>query len=368
MSEHTLYVGLDTDRRSIDVAVADPLPGGEVRYWGRIGNDAASLERLVKRLAKDGRTLEVCYEAGPCGYAIYRQLAGKSGVRCRVVAPSMTPRRPGSRVKTNRRDALMLVKLLRAEELTAVWVPDATHEAVRDLVRLRGAATEDLRRSRQRIGGFLLRQRIDYVGKPWTKKHRAWLSQLEFEHQAHRLMFTAMLQALDQAQAQHDRLVDHIAEVAAGWSLYWLVEALQALRGFRLINAVSLVSEIGDPRRFAHPRQLMAYIGLVPSEHSTGDQVCRGGLTKAGNRRVRTAVIEAAWTYTRPIRSVAVTTRHGAGLAMIADKARHRLSRRYRQLQARGKKAPVALAAIARELLGFVWAIAHAAGARPQPR
>jgi transposase len=367
MSEHTLYVGLDTDKRGIDVAVADPLPGGEVRYWGRTVNDPVSLDHLMKRLTKGGRGLEVCYEAGPCGYAIHRQLAGKAGVRCRVVAPSMTPRRPGSRVKTNRRDALMLARLLRAEELTAVWVPDATHEAMRDLVRLRGSATEDLRRCRQRISGFLLRQRIDYAGKPWTKKHRTWLGQLEFEHQAHRLMFTVMLQTLDQAQAQHDQLVDHIAETVAGWSLYWLVEALQVLRGFRLINAVTMATEIGDPRRFAHPRQLMAYVGMVPSEHSTGDRVCRGGLTKAGNRRVRTAVIEAAWTYTRPIKSPAARC-HDAALVAIADKARHRLSRRYRQLQARGKKAPVAATAVARELLGFVWAIAHAAGAQQQPR
>lgn len=365
MSEHTLYVGLDTDKRSIDVALADPLPGGDVRYWGRIANDPVSVDRLIKRLRKGGRSLEVCYEAGPCGYGIHRQLAGQAGVRCRVVAPSMTPRRPGVRVKTNRRDALMLAKLLRAEELTAVWVPDATHEAMRDLVRLRGSAMEDLRRCRQRISGFLLRQRIDYAGKPWTKKHRTWLGQLEFEHQAQRLMFMTMLQALDQAQVQHDQLLDHIAEALPGWSLGWLVEALQVLRGFRLINAVCLVAEIGDPRRFAHPRQLMAYIGLVPSEHSTGDRVCRGGLTKAGNRRVRTTVVEAAWTYTRPIKSLATATHHDAELARIADKARHRLSRRYRQLQARGKIAPVALAAIARELLGFVWAIAHAAAPRP---
>jgi transposase len=365
MSEHTLYVGLDTDKRSIDVAVADPLPGGDVRYWGRIANDPVSVDRLIKRLRKDGRSLEVCYEAGPCGYGIHRQLADRVGVRCQVVAPSMTPRRPGVRVKTNRRDALMLAKLLRSEELTAVWVPDATHEAMRDLVRQRGSAMEDLRRSRQRISGFLLRQRIDYTGKPWTKKHRTWLGQLEFEHQAHRLMFMVMLQALDQAQAQHDQLLDHITEALPGWSLGWLVEALQVLRGFRLLNAVCLVAEIGDPRRFANPRQLMAYIGLVPSEHSSGDRVCRGGLTKAGNRRVRTTVVEAAWTYTRPIKSPAATKRHDAALVAIADKARHRLSRRYRQLQARGKIAPVALAAVARELLGFVWAIAHAAGPRP---
>ena len=282
-----------------------------------------------------------------------------------VVAPSLTPRRPGVRVKTNRRDCLMLAKLLRAEELTAVWVPDAAHEAMRDLVRARSSAVEDLVRCRQRIGGFLLRQDVRYVGKPWSKKHRAWLGRLEFAEPAHRLMLGEALAALDQAQARRDRLTDHIAELAPSWSLAWLVEALQALRGYRLVNAAMLVAEIGDPRRFDSPRQLMAYLGMVPSEHSTGDTVRRGGLTKTGNGRARRVLIEAAWTYARPVKSAATPTRHAAEVTAVADKARHRLSGRYRQLMARGKRAQVAVVAVAREQLGFVWAIAHAAAPRP---
>jgi len=366
MKENTLYVGLDTDKKHIDVGLAEPLPRGEVRYWGQLGNEPSSVDRLVKRLRKDGRQLLVCYEAGPCGYGIYRQLNGKPGVTCQVVAPSMIPRRPGNRVKTNRRDCLTLAKLLRSEELTAIWVPDAAHEAMRDLVRARGMVRGDLNRCRQRIGGFLLRQGIPYIGKPWTKKYRLWLGRLEFAEAAHRLMFGELLEALDQAQARRDRLTDHIAELVGQWSLAWLVDAIQGLRGYRLINAVTVVAEIGDPRRFSTPRQLMAFLGMVPSEHSTGDSIWRGGITKTGNGRARKTLIEAAWTYTRPMRSTS-PTRHSAAVRAIAEKARHRLSGRYRRLRARGKIAPTAVTAIARESLGFIWAIAHAAAPEATP-
>jgi transposase len=363
MKEHMLYVGLDTGKNHIDVAVAEPLPAGEVRYWGKVANEAAALDRVIKRLQQEGRRLQVCYEAGPCGYGIYRRLNAKPYVSCEVVAPSLTPRRPGVRVKTNRRDSLTLVKLLRAEELTAAWVPDAAHEAMRDLVRARGGAVEDLVRCRQRIAGFLLRQEIRYAGKPWSKKHRVWLGRIELAAPAHRLMFGEMLEALDQAQARRDRLTEHMIELVPSWSLAWLVEALQALRGYRLVNAASLVAEIGDPRRFGSPRELMGYLGMVPSEHSSGDRVQRGGLTKTGNRRARKVLIEAAWTYARRAKAASTRTSHQPpAVRAIAEKARHRLSGRYRRLTARGKLGVVAIAAVARESLGFIWAIAHAAG------
>jgi transposase len=359
--DNTLYVGLDTDSKHIDVAVAEPLPNWEVRYWGQIAHEPASVDRLVKRLRKDGRKLVVCYEAGPCGYGLYRQLNGKPGVTCQVVAPSLTPRRAGDRVKTNRRDCLSLAKLLRAQELTAIWVPDATHEAMRDLVRTRSAMQSDLTRCRQRVGGFLLRQGIRYAtGRAWTKKHRRWLGQIEFAAAAHRLMFAELLDALDQAQARHARLIDHIRELVPQWSLAWLVEAMQALRGYKLINAVTVVAEIGDPRRFSSPRPLMAFLGAVPSEYSTGDNIRRGSITKTGNGRARKALIEAAWTYARRIQAPA-PTHYAPAVRAIAEKARHRLSGRYRRLLARGKLPNVAVTAIARESLGFIWAIAHAA-------
>lgn len=363
--EDTLYVGLDTDKKHIDIAVAEPLREGEVRYVGKVANDAASLARALRRLGRDGRTLVVCYEAGPCGYNIYRRLNSCRGIRCEVIAPSLTPRRPGDRVKTNRRDSVTLARLLRAGELTPIWVPDAAHEAMRDLVRARGAAVADLQRCRQRISGFLLRQEIAYADKPWTKKHRAWLGRLEFAAPAHQLMFGELLTALDETQARCQRLTDHIAELVPGWSLAWLVEALQALRGYGLINAATVVAEIGDPRRFESPRQLMAYLGLVASEHSTGDRQRYGGLTKTGNVRARKALIEAAWTYARPIRRPKEATgRAAAEVGAIAEKARHRLSGRYRRLCARGKLPQVAIAAVARESLGFIWAIARAARPR----
>lgn len=371
MTKDTLYVGLDTDKKHIDITVAEPLPKGEVRYHGKIANTPAAVERAVKRLQKDGRRLVVCYEAGPCGYGLYRQLDGKPGVTCCVVAPSLTPRRPGVRVKTNRRDSTTLARLLRAEELTAVWVPDAAHEAMRDVVRARHAAKEDLNRCRQRLGGFLLRQDIRYGAKPWTKKHRAWLGRLAFSAPAHRLLLGELLDALDQAQARRDRLTDHIAELAPNWSLAWLVEALQAMRGYRLLNAATVVAEIGDPRRFDSARRLMGYVGLGVSEYSTGDRVRRGGITKTGNGRARTALVEAAWTYARPAKGPkAAAARQPAAVRAIAEKARHRLSARYRKLVARGKLRPVAVTAIARESAGFIWAIAHAAAPDcdgPQP-
>lgn len=366
MDKDTLFVGLDTDKRHIDIAVAEALPSGEVRYVGKIANEGGSLTRVLKRLSGDGRRLVVCYEAGPCGYAIHRRLEAL-GIACRVVAPSLVPRRPGDRVKTNRRDAISLARLLRAGELTAVWVPDPAHEAMRDLVRARSQAVEALTRCRQRIAGLLLRQEIGYDGKPWTKKHRLWLRRLELAEPAHRVLWSELLLALDEAEARRDRLSERIAELVADWSLGWLVEALQVLRGYGLVTAATVVAEVGDPRRFDSPRQLMAYLGLVPSERSTGDRQRRYGLTKAGNRRARTALIEAAWTYARPAKPKPLAGEPPA-LRAIADKARHRLGLRYRRLLARGKRPQVAVAAVARELLGFVWAIAHAAAPEGEPK
>lgn len=366
MTKDTLTIGLDTDKNTIDIAIAEALPKGEVRYYGKIANDKTALLRVIKRLQKDGRPLRVCYEAGPCGYAIYRWLTDVAGVTCEVVAPSLTPRRAGDRVKTNRRDCLSLAKLLRAEELTAVWVPDPTHEAMRDLTRARAAAVADLMRCRQRLGSLLLRQHVRYAGKPWTKKHRAWLGRLTFAAPAHRLLIGELLEALDQAQARRDRLNAHIAELAPSWSLAWLVDALQVLRGYALINATTIVAEIGDVRRFANPRQLMDYVGLTVSEHSTGERVRRGRITKAGNGRARKALVEAAWTYVHPAKGTkAKAAQATPALRAIADKARHRLGARYRKLRARGKPAPVAVTAMARESLGFIWAIAQAAAPAP---
>jgi transposase len=361
MLEATAYVGLDTDKKGIDVAVAEGSIGGEVRWHGRIANTPAALARVLDKIQKPGVRLEVCYEAGPCGYELYRRLNTRPLVRCQVVAPSMIPRRSGDRVKTNRRDAVGLAKLHRAGELTAVWVPDPAHEAIRDLVRARGQAMADLTRQRQRISSFLLRCEIGYVDKPWTKKHRAFLAGLSFAHPAQRLMWSERLSALDQAAAQLKRLDQLIGEQTLGGPLAWLALALPALRGFGRLNAAILAAEIGDPRRFQSPTQLMSYLGLVVSEDSTGEKRRQGRLTKTGNGRARKVMIEAAWTYARPAKPIERTCDHAPAVAAVADKARHRLSQRYRKLRARGKRPPVAIAAVARELAGFVWAAAHAA-------
>jgi len=361
MLEATTYVGLDTDKTGIDVAVAEGVIGGEVRWHGRIANTPEALAKVLGKVQKPGVRLEVCYEAGPCGYGIYRRLNGRAGVACQVVAPSMVPRRPGDRVKTNRRDAVKLAKLHRAGELTAVWVPDPAHEAMRDLVRARGQTMADLTRHRQRITSFLLRCEVGYAGAAWTKKHRAFLAGLSFAHPAQRLMWSELLSALDQAAARRARLDQLIGEQVAGWSLAWLVEAWQALRGFGRLNAAILAVEIGDPRRFQSPPQLMGYLGLGVSEDSTGEKRRQGRLTKTGNGRARKVMIEAAWTYARQAKPIERTGDHAPAVVAIADKARHRLSQRYRKLRARGKPAPLAIAAVARELSGFVWAVAKAA-------
>jgi transposase len=361
MMEVTAFVGLDTDKTGIDVAVAEGVIGGEVRWHGRIANTSQAVAKVLSKIQKPGVRLEVCYEAGPCGYGLYRRLNAQPGVSCQVVAPSMVPRRPGDRVKTNRRDAVKLAKLHRAGELTAVWVPGPDHEAVRDLVRARGQAMADLTRHRQRITSFLMRCEVGYAGKAWTKTHRAFLAGLKFAHPAQSLMWSELLSALDQGAARRTRLDQLIGEQVDGWSLAWLVRALQALRGFGRLNAAILAAEIVDPRRFQSPVQLMGYLGLGVSEDSTGEKRRQGRLTKTGNGRARKVMIEAAWTYARQARPVGQSGDHAPAVIAVADKARHRLSQRYRKLRARGKRAPLAVAAVARELCGFVWAVAKAA-------
>jgi len=268
---------------------------GEVRFLGEIGSDPISVCRLVARLEKRHARLHFCYEAGPTGYGLQRLLTGM-GHRCMVVAPSRIPRRPGDRVKTNRRDALQLARLLRAGELTAVWVPDEAHEAMRELIRAREAAVDDLRRKRQMISSLMLRHGRSYPGKTaWGARHRQWLQAQRFDHPAQQLVLQEMLLAVQHARERLTRIEAAIIEFLPKWSLARVVEALQALRGVHLVTAATIMVEIGDLRRFDNPRQLMGYLGLVPGEHSTGDTVRRLGITKAGNGRVRRALIESAW-------------------------------------------------------------------------
>ncbi len=362
MERLTTYVGLDVHKETISVAVADDGPRGEAHFFGTIPNRAAALRKLAERLGRKDRALRFCYEAGPCGYGVYRTLRGL-GHDCAVVAPSLIPRRAGDRVKTDRRDALGLAKLDRAGELTPVWVPDADHEAMRDLVRARAAAVRALRRARQQLTGFLLRHGRVHSGKNWTLAHRRWLTTLRFKHPAQQIVLQDYIHAVEDAKARRDALMAQIEALLPRWSMAPLVEALQAMRGVALIVAVTLVAEVGDLTRFDNPRQLMAYVGLVPSEHSSGPSIRRGGITKAGNGEARRVLIEAAWSYRMQARVSRCLLNRLEGLPKevrdIAWKAQVRLCARNRRLQGAGKHANVVMAATAREMLGFAWAIAR---------
>ena len=359
------FVGLDVHKATISVAVAENGRGGEVRHVGVFENRPEILVKLAARLGNGGRRLSFCYEAGPCGYGLHRLLTGY-GHECVVVAPSLIPMKAGDRVKTDRRDALMLAKLHRAGELTAIWIPDAAHEAMRDLVRARATAVRVLGKARQHLQGFLLRHERVYRGaRAWTLAYRRWLTTVHFEHPAQQIVLQDYIHAVQDAEARRDRLTRQIEELLPNWSMAPVVLALQSMRGVALVVAITVVAEVGDFRRFANPRQLMAYLGLVPSEHSSGNTVRRGGITKAGNILARRVLIEGAWTYRMSARvSRKLHDRLEplpAAVRDIAWKAQLRLCARYRRLSAAGKPKVVVTTAIAREMVGFIWAIAYIA-------
>jgi transposase len=355
------YVGIDTSKLRNAVAVAEEGRGGDVRYLGEIDTTEAATRKLVTKLSAKYSRLTFCYEAGPTGYGLYR-LIGKLGHDCIVAAPSLIPKKPGDRVKTNRRDAIGLAKVLRAGELTAVWVPDERHEAMRDLSRAREAARKDLKGKRQQVSSFMLRLGRHYPGKKtWGPAHMNWLMLQKLEHREQRIVLEELLGAVRQESERVERLEQAIRDAVPEWSLTEVVTALQAMRGIDLIAAVTVLAEIGDLSRFQNPRELMGYLGLVPSESSTGDSVNRGGITKAGNGRARRILVEAAWSYRYPPRvsrekhmKVAAAPR---AAREIAWKAQMRLCGRFRSLTRKGKRPTVVATAIARELAAFIWAI-----------
>jgi transposase len=364
-----VFVGLDTSKMKISVALAEDGRHGEVRFFGDIETTPEAVRRLATKLAAKSGRLMFCYEAGPTGYGLHRLITAL-GHDCAVIAPSLIPKRPGERVKTNRRDAVTLARLHRAGELTRIWVPDPGHEAVRELVRAREAAMEDLRAKRQHLQSFLLRHGRVFTGrKAWTRAHARWLAELAFEHPAQHLVLREYRQAIEDAEARLERLTRQVAEVVPSWSMAPVVEAYQALRGVAFLTAVTFVAEIGDVRRFENPRQLMAYLGLVPSERSTGERVRRGSITKAGNTRARRVLIEGAWTYRFPARMSRLLQERQDGLPRvvraIAWQAQVRLCGRYRRLTAAGKRQTVVTTAIAREMAAFLWAIGRQIEPRP---
>jgi transposase len=355
------FVAFDTSKLRNAVAITEAGRTGEVRFLGEIENTGAAVAKLVRKLAGKYGRLTFCYEAGPTGYGLYRQIKSL-GHECIVVAPSLILKKPGERVKTNRRDAVSLVKQLRGGDLTAVWVPDPRHEAMRDLTRAREVAVEDLRCKRQQVSAFLLRQGLHYPGeRTWTKAHRNWLMSQKLEYAEHRIAFEEMLLAMRQAQERIERLEQAIRVAVPDWSLAEVVTALMAMRGIDFISATAFLAEIGDLSRFPTPRELMGYLGLVPSEASTGDTIKRGPITKAGNRRARRILVECSWSYQHPPRVGKEKQERVAAAPQavreIAWKAQCRLSARYRALTRKGKLKTVAVTAVARELSAFIWAI-----------
>lgn len=363
MKEFSKYVGLDVHKETIAVSVAE-AHGGEVRYVGEIANTGEAIEKLARQLRKGGAELSFCYEAGPCGYGIHRQLS-ELGWDCQVVAPSLIPKKAGDRVKTDRRDSLSLARLHRAGELTPVWVPDGVQEGLRDLTRAREDMKHLQRQAKQRLLAFLLRHGKRYGGRSnWTQAHYRWFEEVKFAQPVQQIVFQEYVDTV-KALTQRVAALDQGIESAAAESVFWpVIEGLMALRGVSLLTAATIVAEIGDLKRFASAPQLMAYLGVVPSEHSSGGTKSRGGITKTGNGHVRRVLVEAAWTYRHPARKTAVLQRRARhtseAIQEIAWKAQKRLCSRYRLLEARGKLKVQACTAIARELAGFIWAIGQA--------
>jgi len=356
------FVGLDVHAQTIAAAMAEKQEA--VRGLGTIPNREESVRKLVKKL-NEGDAWTACYEAGPTGYALYWQLT-KLGIPCVVIAPTLVPTKAGDRVKTDRRDAERLASSFRAGELTPVWVPDAAHEALRDLVRAREAAKQDQLRARHRLGKYLLRhgKRPAQQMRAWTQNYLDWIKgKVTFDQRSQQVTLEDYLNEVEHAGVRIARLEKAIDEAVeqAPESMRELIQALQALRGVAKVGAVTIVAEVGTLTRFEHPRQIMGYSGAVSSEHSSGGKIRRGGITKTGNAHLRRVIVEAAWSQRyKPVLSVLMRKRQeglSAEVQEIASKARHRLHSRYMRLLGKGKTKQEVVTAVAREMLGFIWAI-----------
>ena len=364
------YLGLDVHKDSIAVSIA-PQNSAEVRRYGIIGGTLEAVDKLIKKLSQPGVELRFVYEAGPCGFVLCRHLRRK-GFYGDVVAPSLIPRKASDRVKTDRRDADQLARLFRAGELTAIHVPDQEDEALRDLIRARFSALTDQRQARHRLKGFLLRLGFRYTGKSsWNDAHKRYLSGLLMPQAPQQIAFQEYIHAINDATARLERLTQAVEDALSGWKWEPVVRALMSLRGVQVLTAMTLVAEVGDFSRFDDPRSLMHFFGLTPSEHSSSDKRVQGPITKCGNANCRRVLVESAWHYRlKPKVSEAIQKRQegqSKPVQLMAWKAQTRLHKRFQQLSAK-KKSVVAATAVARELAGFVWAIAcQVKPAQPAP-
>ena len=358
MKQVTTFVGIDAHKKDLFIAMLIGDQSTPVTW--QLANEPNAVRRLVRKLEREAPgPVRACYEAGPCGYALQRQMT-TTRVSCQVIAPALVPRKPGERVKTNRRDARKLVELLRAGLLTEVRPPTPEEEAVRDLCRARDDARTDLQRCRHRLGKLLLRRGLHYSGRNWTRAHRQWMASLTWTHAAERVVVEDYLLAIDQVAARLSELDVRLTAIAQTDPYREPVAWLRCFRGIDTLTAILILAELHDFRRFQAPRALMAYLGLVPGEDSTGEKHRRGPITRTGNSVVRRLLVETAWHYQhRPAVGVGLARRRkgqpGRVIA-IADKAQQRLCRRFRKLAAEHKPAPKIVVAIARELAGFLWA------------
>jgi transposase len=358
------YIGLDVHKNSISTAIAEDNRNGEIRFYGKINNNMAALKKVIRKLISDGSELCFVYEAGPCGYKIYRYLTANN-FDCIVCAPSLIPKKSGDRIKNDRRDAISLARLYRAGELTAVYVPNPDDEAMRDLTRAREDSTAFQRKSKQQLNAFLLRHGHIYNGKKnWSKAHFNWIADIKMEHQCQQITLQEYVDFVQTCIKRVERLTEQIIQLVDQWRMAPVVYALQALRGVSTIVAVTTVAELGDLSRFDHPSKLMAFLGLVPSEDSSGESTKRGPITKTGNGHVRRILVEAAHAYRFPARVTRPILKRQEGLPEevreIAWKAQVRLCKRYRRMINNGKPYNLTITAIARELIAFMWAIVKA--------
>lgn len=357
----TRFVGLDTHKDTIVIALADEGRAGEVCNYGTIPHTHAALERFLRKQISQNVELRCVYEAGPTGYGLYHYLTN-NGIDCIVTAPSMIPKKSGAKIKNDRRDAQELARLHRSGDLGAIYVPEPEDEAMRDLIRSRDDARIACRKAKQRLLSFLLRHGRTYSGKSrWTRAHYNWLADIKMGHPAQQIALQEYIASVEETNERVSRLTQEITKLVKGWRFEPVVGAIQALRGVSLLTAATVIAEIGPLARFSKATELMGYLGLVPSEHSTGSTIKRGSITKAGNGYARRALVEASWTYRFPARLTRHLRKRSDHLPQavrdIAWKAQLRLCGRFNRLSAKGKPKQVVATAIARELIAFIWAI-----------